>query len=111
MKELSAYLIAAREQAGLSVREASRRSGYSPTYISQLEHGTIKQPSPRVLAGLSQCYESDYAKLMQLAGYAPMLEQTQADTITLPGLDRLTADDREDVMALIHVKLKRQRSV
>ena len=41
----------------------------SNAYLSQLERGKIKQPSPKVLHALAECYRVSYALMLDLAGY------------------------------------------
>lgn len=68
-EQLARLLKQARELLGLSVRRAAAEAGISSTYLSQLEAGTIKEPSPRVLHGLAGAYKLSYAELMRCAGY------------------------------------------
>ncbi|MCD1261826.1 helix-turn-helix transcriptional regulator [Paenibacillus athensensis] len=58
-----------RKHRGFTVRELSERSGVSHAYISQLESGKRRIPSPDVLAKLSKGLNIPYAELMRVAGY------------------------------------------
>lgn len=62
----------AREERGLTLREAEDRSGVSNGYISQIESGSVKQPSPQRLHALAQAYGIDYRELMVMAGHVPV---------------------------------------
>ncbi len=66
---LGGLLKQARELLGLSVRGAAEKADISSTYLSQLEAGATKEPSPRVLHRLARVYEVSYAELMRAAGY------------------------------------------
>jgi len=66
---LGAVLKQARDLLGLSVRGAAEKASISSTYLSQLEGGAVKEPSPRVLHNLALVYEISYAELMRAAGY------------------------------------------
>jgi transcriptional regulator with XRE-family HTH domain len=44
----------ARAESGLSLRELSRETGISFTFIHQLEHGVRRQPSPGFVAELAK---------------------------------------------------------
>jgi transcriptional regulator with XRE-family HTH domain len=66
---LGIRLRAARERAGLTLREVEERTGISNAYLSQIESGRIKEPSPRVLHRLAELYGESYAELLELAGY------------------------------------------
>jgi transcriptional regulator with XRE-family HTH domain len=66
---LGVFLRAAREQKSHSLRAVEKQSGVSNAYLSQLESGKIKQPSPNILHKLSVVYEVPYTDLLELAGY------------------------------------------
>jgi transcriptional regulator with XRE-family HTH domain len=66
---LGIRLRAARERAGLTLREVEERTGISNAYLSQIESGRIKEPSPRILHRLAELYGESYAELLELAGY------------------------------------------
>jgi transcriptional regulator with XRE-family HTH domain len=76
---LGQFLRAAREAKRLSLREVERRSGVSNAYLSQLESGRIKEPSPNVLFKLSELYGAAYEDAMELAGY-PTLKKSRKGT-------------------------------
>jgi len=59
----------ARERKGLTLRAVEQATEVSNAYLSQLESGKIKQPSPIVLHKLSQLYGISYADAMRFAGY------------------------------------------
>jgi transcriptional regulator with XRE-family HTH domain len=67
--ELGTFLRAAREGSQLTLRAVEKATGISNAYLSQLESGKIRQPSPVVLHKLSELYETSYAYAMELAGY------------------------------------------
>lgn len=69
MEKLSPLLADARKRAGLTLRTVEARTGISNAYLSQLENGRIKEPSPLVLHKLSQLYQISYAAALQAAGY------------------------------------------
>jgi transcriptional regulator with XRE-family HTH domain len=66
---LSRFLRLARERHSLSLRSVEEQTGVSNAYLSQLEHGRIRQPSPVILHKLSELYGISYADVMRLAGY------------------------------------------
>ena len=59
----------ARRANGLTLRDVEERTGVSNAYLSQLEHGRIRQPSPVVLHQLSDAYKLPYEDLLDSAGY------------------------------------------
>jgi len=66
---LGAFLQAARDAKGLTLRAVEQATGISNAYLSQLESGKIKQPSPVTLHKLSALYDVSYADLLTLTGY------------------------------------------
>ena len=65
------HLARLRLATGLSLRqveEATQRE-VSNAYLSQLENGKIKKPSPNILHALAEVYKTDYEDLMARAGY------------------------------------------
>jgi len=74
---LGNLLRSGRERKSLSLRAVERGTGVSNAYLSQLESGKIRQPSPVFLHKLAEIYEMSYATIMERAGY-PM--------VTKPGI-------------------------
>src|SRR5439155_27212512 len=68
-QDLSLFLRSARERKGLTLRAVEQATEVSNAYLSQLESGKIKHPSPIVLHKLSQLYGVSYADAMRFAGY------------------------------------------
>jgi len=67
---LGQYLWDLRQAAGIkSIREAEEVSGVSNAYISQIETGKIKKPSPDILSKLAEAYKASYETLMEMAGH------------------------------------------
>jgi transcriptional regulator with XRE-family HTH domain len=92
-----------RELRKLSVRRAATMAEISSTYLSQLETGSIKDPSPRVLHRLAQAYDAPYAELMRAADYVVPMEanrtkgESPADPwdLALRTTSPLTLEERE----------------
>jgi transcriptional regulator with XRE-family HTH domain len=63
------FLRDARERRKLSLRAVEDATGVSNAYLSQLEHGRIRQPSPVILHKLCKLYRVSYPEAMRLAGY------------------------------------------
>ena len=58
-----------RQLKALSLRDVEKETGISNAYLSQLERGDAKNPSPQKLASLASFYKIPYEALMELAGY------------------------------------------
>src|SRR5688572_12868989 len=65
----SKFIQNARNRLGLSLRAVEEATGVSNAYLSQLEQGKIKQPSPLILHKLSEVYQVPYSELFRLVGY------------------------------------------
>jgi HTH-type transcriptional regulator, competence development regulator len=102
-QELGTLLRQGRELRGFSVRGAAAHVDISGTYLSQLEAGVVKDPSPRILFKLSELYSVPYADLMRAAGYVvpgPTRASGQADgshplDVALRTTGPLTDDERQ----------------
>jgi HTH-type transcriptional regulator, competence development regulator len=105
------YLKGLREDAGLTLRHIESRCGISNGYLSLLEHGKVKEPSPKGLWSLAECYGVDYLDLMRRAGYPVPRVSTEAQTpgFAFRGTDRLSDSDREEIQEIIAMKLRRMR--
>lgn len=70
--EIGAYLAELRRSRQYSLRRVEEMTDHavSNAYLSQLEHGRIKKPSPNVLHSLGRVYGVGYDVLMRKAGYA-----------------------------------------
>jgi transcriptional regulator with XRE-family HTH domain len=58
-----------RQIAGSSLRMVEKETGISNAYLSQLESGAARNPSPQILAKLAEFYRVPYESLMEFAGY------------------------------------------
>lgn len=69
--KLQRKLRAARLNQGLSLRDVSARSHYQITnsYVSELESGSRRTPSPKHLRALASALKLDFLELMILADY------------------------------------------
>jgi len=63
------YLRAIREAAGLTLRAVEGKTGVSNAFLSQIESGKVKRPSPVVLHKLADAFGVPYETLMEKAGY------------------------------------------
>lgn len=68
---LSQYVKSVRRGLNLSLRSVEEASGnqVSNAYLSQLESGKIRKPSPHILYALSTALGVSYEDLMERAGY------------------------------------------
>lgn len=72
-----------REAQQKTLRQAELETGISNAYLSQIETGKIKQPSPNLLYKLSCSYNLSYDILMEKAGHIVLRDpQSQSRSLT-----------------------------
>lgn len=76
--KLGSFLAFTRQHQSLTQREVEEKTGISNAYLSQLETGKIRSPSPVILRKLSDLYGVPYATVLELAGY-PVPESGKLD--------------------------------
>ena len=100
--ELGALLGDLRNAKGLSLREVEEATGeaVSNAYLSQLENGKIKKPSPNVLHSLAEVYVVPYESLMEKAGYLLPSENggRRRRRLAAFAIDDLTAEEEEELL-------------
>ena len=114
-RELGALLADLRTAKGLSLREVEEATdkAVSNAYLSQLEHGKIRKPSPHVLHSLAAIYAVPYEALMEKAGYlAPSQGPTDARRARLAvfSIDDLTAEEEEELLKYLAFLRSRRSS-
>jgi HTH-type transcriptional regulator, competence development regulator len=101
-QELGAVLADLRRAKGLSLREVEEATGkaVSNAYLSQLENGRIRKPSPNVLHSLSGVYAVPYEALMEKAGYLLPSQEAGGRRRRLAAfaIDDLTAEEEEELL-------------
>lgn len=112
--ELGVVLSDLRRAKGLSLREVEEASGkaVSNAYLSQLENGKIKKPSPNVLHSLSEVYAVPYEALMEKAGYLLPTEEMSGPRRRLAAfaIDDLTAEEEEELLKYLAFLRSRAKS-
>lgn len=69
--ELGVYLKKVRKMKNLTLRGVEKMccGKISNAYLSQIENGHVKKPSPNILFLLAEIYGDNYERLMDLSGY------------------------------------------
>ena len=101
--QLAGLLADLRQAKGLSLREVEEGTGkaVSNAYLSQLENGRIRKPSPNVLHALAGVYAVPYETLMEKAGYLPPSEGKagrRRRSLAAFAFDDLTAEEEEELL-------------
>jgi transcriptional regulator with XRE-family HTH domain len=100
---LGVLLADLRKAKGLSLREVEVATGkaVSNAYLSQLENGRIRKPSPNVLYALAGVYAVPYETLMEKAGYLLPSEGKPGGRrrrLAAFAIDDLTAEEEEELL-------------
>jgi transcriptional regulator with XRE-family HTH domain len=112
--ELGAVLADLRMAKGLSLRQVEEATdkAVSNAYLSQLENGRIKKPSPNVLHNLAAVYAVPYEALMEKAGYLLPAENNGGlrKRLAAFAIDDLTAEEEEELLKYLAFLRWRPRS-
>lgn len=113
--QLGALLCDLRVAKGLSLRQVEEATdkAVSNAYLSQLEKGRIRRPSPNVLHSLASVYGVPYEALMEKAGYrvpqrAPGKSRRQR--LSAFAIDDLTAEEEEELLKYLAFLRSRKAS-
>jgi HTH-type transcriptional regulator, competence development regulator len=108
---LGIYLKSLRDIKGFSLRHVEEKSGVSNAFLSQLESGKVKRPSPMMLYKLAGVYGVPYEALMELAGY-PVPEGSVPATRSGPAVFHRLGDitEEEEQALLDYLSFLRSRS-
>jgi transcriptional regulator with XRE-family HTH domain len=97
--KLALFLRAAREEKSLALRAVERATGISNAYLSQLEWGKIRQPSPVILYRLAELYQVPYETMMEQAGYpAPRAAPAVGRTVIDSPVGLITAEEEQALL-------------
>ncbi len=96
----------------MTLRDVEKKADVSNAYISQLESGKIRQPSPLTLHKLSEIYNVSYDVLMEKVGYpatskTPINERAKIDSSISYKIGSITTD--EEIELLNYLKFMRNR--
>jgi len=98
LEKFSEYLRAARQRKGMSLRAVEAAIGISNAYLSQLEQGKIKQPSPVTLHQLSQLYGVSYIEVMRLIGYPVPGEEEKSESDLAARIGTVTEEEEDELI-------------
>jgi transcriptional regulator with XRE-family HTH domain len=120
-KTFGALIKELREGKKLSLREMEDKSGISNAYISQVENGQIKRPSPNFLHKMSEVLDYPYELLMERAGHVVPNPRTAQNRSRRKGSDEkqkafaifstikdLTEEEAEALLEFLNWRRSRQ---
>ena len=101
--QLGSLLADLRVAKGFSLRQVEEATdrAVSNAYLSQLEKGKIRKPSPNLLHSLAAVYGVPYEALMEKAGYLlPTAGKAGArrKRLAVFAIDDLTAEEEEELL-------------
>lgn len=110
MKALGTFFRDARVRHGFTLRDVEAKVGVSNAYLSQMEGGKIKQPSPQILHKLCEHYGTPYPVALELAGYpVPKQSRTPVAARFAAKLGETTPAEEEALMEYLRfLRMRRQ---
>lgn len=108
--KLGSFLASSRQHKKLTLRAVEAETGISNAYLSQLETGKIRSPSPKMLRKLSELYGVPYTSILDLAGYPiPDAEKPDASlTDVAARLGPVTPEEADELADYLqYLRLKR----
>jgi transcriptional regulator with XRE-family HTH domain len=108
MDNYGQYFRALRESKAMTLRDVEKMADVSNAYLSQLESGKVRQPSPIILHKLAEIYGVSYDLLMEKVGYpAPQSQLTSKAGAMAYKLGDITGE--EELELLNYLKFIRSR--
>jgi len=107
---LAQLLKSSRQSAALSLRNVEKQTGISNAYLSQLENGRTRNPSPHVLSKLARVYGVDYSDLMDAAGYPHSHDMGSQGLRVAMLAGELNVREQQEVASFIEALIARRRS-
>jgi HTH-type transcriptional regulator, competence development regulator len=105
-EEFGLHIKAVREALGLTLRDVEERTDriVKNGYLSQIEKGLIRRPSPAILYQLAQAYKVSYQELLIQVGHR--VPDEAGATQLPPGLPLdlvgdLTEEERKDLLEYV----------
>ncbi len=109
-EQLGSYLKRARNTAGLTLRAVEGETGISNGYLSQLESGQVRRPSPMNLHKLSELYRLPYAEVMEAAGYPiPSTQYSNEEQRFFARLGETSNEEKEALLEYLEFMRTRRK--
>jgi transcriptional regulator with XRE-family HTH domain len=120
-KSLGELLKELRLANGLTLRDVEGITGISNAYLSQVENGQIKQPSPNFLHKMAGALDYPYESLMEKAGYvvprketgiskgAKRSEEQERAFAIFSSVKNLTEEEAEALLEFLNWRRSRKR--
>jgi transcriptional regulator with XRE-family HTH domain len=111
MSKLGTFLAAARKKKNLTLRAVEKATGISNAYLSQIETGDVREPSPTMLVKLSELYEVPTTMTLAYAGYpVPGIANTDGAASIASRIGRITEEEEVALLEYLDfLRTKRER--
>ncbi|MCK0473362.1 helix-turn-helix domain-containing protein [Halalkalibacter sp. APA_J-10(15)] len=104
-KEFGAKLKEIRKEKKLTLLDLKARTGYSDSYLSQIENGHKDMPKPALIRTLAVGLDISHIYLLRLAGYSDSYIDVENGSLRYEGNDPLKNDNRQNKKRTIDVEL------
>ena len=106
---LARYLSDLRAARGWKLRQVEEATSkeVSNAYLSQLENGKIKKPSPNILYSLAAVYSVSYESLMEKAGY--IVPAGRGKKVPKCSIEDLTPEEETELLKYLAFYRARKR--
>jgi len=107
---LGQHLAAIRIDRGFSLRQVEdlTKKIVSNGYLSQIETGKIRHPSPNILHALSEIYKASYEQLMTMAGYINAQRNESIHSRRVSTLSSLNVSQAEEMELVKYLNFRRK---
>jgi transcriptional regulator with XRE-family HTH domain len=110
---LGRYLASIRKDRNLTLREVEEKTKrqVSHAYLSQIETGAIKQPSPNAVHALAEAHEINFESLMERAGFVATSQRPdeRRGRVTAFAEHNLTPEEEQELMEYLQFMRNRKR--
>ncbi|MCY3737341.1 MAG: helix-turn-helix transcriptional regulator [Gemmatimonadaceae bacterium] len=108
--KLGEYLKGARLTGRLTLRAVEKATGISNGYLSQLESGRVRRPSPVNLHKLSELYRLPYAEVLEAAGYPiPSTQPSNEEQRFFARIGQTSHEEKEALLEYLEFIRTRRR--
>jgi transcriptional regulator with XRE-family HTH domain len=101
---LAGIIRAAREAAGLSVRQLAPLVGVHHSVLARIETGDIARPSPELLQNIADALEIDASELLAFVGVKANLPEPKIYFRKAYGMSEREAEEAEALIAELRAK-------
>jgi transcriptional regulator with XRE-family HTH domain len=98
---LGQYLRSLRDARGLTLRQVEASCGISNAFLSQVESGKVKSPSPTILYKLADLFDASYERLLEMAEYPlpdPNRNMIQSASTVFQRLGPISEDEEQALL-------------